>query len=363
MHPLAEPNPASAAARALKDPENRSIEIGLGCTLVFHLLLAFVAPHFPVDLIHGSVDAAVVPAGHDFNIELAPDVAPPAPKTDPFRFVETNPDAPENEPDQTANFSNRNQQAAQPEAAKERSPDDMPSVKGQDLIKNETAIVSGERVEPRPRETVVVSTRPADAQAAQAARAEQVPLSGTEKFSGETPENIGSNVSDSKAPTTNAEEYVEGVRDAESRAGATAGSEAQTAPRVPAQRPRLSQARQTILSNRTTGSDRIGVLAAPAFRTEYGEYLDEFIEIVDTRWRNIVAARGAFPPTPSHVTITFNLSAAGEITIVSVEETSGRPGALSATSAIQDGQPYRKWSEKMTAVLGQEQQLVFSFHY
>lgn len=362
---LSESNHASVAARALKDPENRSIEIGVACTLLFHAILLVVAPRLPVELLHASMaPPAGAAAAKAFDIELAPDLAPPEPRSDPFRFVETNPDAPENEPDKAANFSNRNQQLAQPEPAKEKSPDEMPSVQGQDLIRNETAIVSGDRSEPRPGETVVISTDPTRAaQAAEPARAEQVPLSGTEKFEGDNPEDVGSNISESKAPTTNDEEAVAGVRGATSKTGALAGAEEKNAPRVPMERPRLSQARQTILSNRVTGTDRIGVLATPAFRTEYGEYLDELIEIVGVHWRNIVAARGAYPPSPSHATVTFNLTADGEIKIVGVEETCGRPGAYAALSAIQDRQPYRKWSEKMITLLGREQQLVFSFHY
>lgn len=362
MHPLSEPTHASAAARALKDPANRSIEIGVVCTLLFHGLLLTVAPRLPVELLHG----AVIPTGgagtaaQDFNIELA---AEPEPKADPFRFVETNPDAPENEPDQTANFSNRNQQSAQTEAAKELDPENRPSVEGQTEIRNDTAIVSGERSTPQ-EGTITITSRPSETAetAAQAARAEQVPLSGTEKFEGDTPENIGSNISESKSPTTNAEEAVEGIRGAQGNAaGASTAQDA--APRAPAPRPRVTHARPTILTNRVTGTYNVGPIGIDARWSEYGDYMNELIGIVDAQWRNLLDARTGRPPSGTHAIITFKLNAQGMTQVVSVEETCGTVGAQISLSAIRDREPYRKWSDQMITVLGNEQTLTFQFFF
>lgn len=365
MHPLSETSHASAAARALKDPENRSIEIGIACTLAFHVLLAVLAPRFPVDLIHGAIaTGAASNRGHEFNIELAPDLAAPEPKVDPFRFVETNADAPENEPDKTTNFSNRNQQTAQAEAAKELDPANRPSVEGQTDIQNDTAIVTGDRAAPQ-EGTFTISTRPSETAAeaaAQAARDEQVPLSGTEKFEGETPENVGSNISESQRPSTNAERYVEGVRGAQG-AAATSNNAAEATPRQPAPRPRVSHARPTILTNRIAGTYNIGALGIDARWSEYGDYMNELIAIVDAQWRNLLSARTALPPPGTHAVVKFKLNAEGFTEIVSVEETCGPVGAQISLSAIRDREPYRKWSPQMITVLGNEQTLEFGFYF
>lgn len=365
VHPLSEPSSAAAAARALRDPQNRSIEIGIVCTLLFHLLLVFVAPRLPVELLHSGLTVpAGASAGRDFNIELAPEIAAPARVADPFRFVETNPDGPENEPDQTANFSNRNQQSAQPVPATERDAENRPSVEGQDAIRNDTAIVSGDRSEPQPGGPVTITLR-ADAtpaEAAQAARPEEVPLSGTEKYQGESPEEIGSNISDVKSPTTGAEAYVEGIRGAQGRA-ATGAEAAEATPRQPAPRPRVSHARPTILSNRVTGTYNVGPIGIDAKWSEFGDYLNELIDIVDSQWRRLLNEQSVRPPAGTHAIITFKLSARGEIEIVSVEETCGRHGTYVSLSAIRDRQPYRKWTAPMVAVLGESQTLTFAFYF
>jgi len=365
VHPLTETSHASAAARALRDPENRSIQIGIACTILLHVLLAFVAPRLPVELLHGTFGPSPAASpGHDFNIELAPDIAAPEPKTDPFRFVETNPDAPANEPDQTANFSNRNQQSANPDKPEELDAENRPAIKGDDTIKNDTAIVSGDSERPQPG-TYVISSAAAtaqDAAAAQAARAEQVPLSGVEKLTGESPDGIGSSRSESKQDTTNAEEYVEGVRAARNTAGAAAAPPA-AAPRAPAPRPKLSQARPAILQNRIAGTWNVGPIGIDAKWSEFGDYMQELIDIVDAQWRNLLNARTARPAAGTNATITFKLTAQGLIQIVSVEETCGPAGTYVSLSAIQDRQPYRKWTKEMVAVLGEEQTITFGFYF
>ena len=66
----------------------------------------------------------------------------------------------------------------------------------------------------------------------------------------------------------------------------------------------------------------------------------------------------------SHVVITFKINSKGETDIVKIEDAdAGKQGVFSCQSAIQARQPYRKWSEQMIAVLGDEQELTFSFYY
>lgn len=367
MHPLSSPSSASVAVRAIKDPENRSIEIGIACTILFHVLLMLLAPRFPAGMlsgvpIHGM--GAAKPAGQEFDIQLMPDEAPPAPP--PFKFVETNPEAPENAPDKATNFSNRDQQLAQEMAAKEIDPENRPSVQGQDAIKNDTAIVSGDAAQPQDGSPVMAIADPAlqpnDAQAATKARAEQVPLAGVEKFEGDAPDGVAANVADTKKPTNRAEQAADGAPDATAADGAAAAV-AERPRQVPRDRPRLTQARNTILTTRLAGTTNIGVAAIPAFRTEFGEYLAELAGIVEAQWNNILSERSVAPAPGTHALVTFTIDANGMTKIVAVEDTCGRPGVYACLSAIEDRQPYRKWSDKMIAVLGTEQTLRFSFHY
>lgn len=370
MDPFSQPSSSAAAVRAIRDPENRSIEIGLACTLLFHVLAVLIAPRLPTGMlsgvpIHGV--AANASDGQNFDIQLMPDLAPPAPAPDPSRYVETNPDAPENTPDKTTNFSDRNQQLAQPEAAKEIDPNDRPSVKGQDKIQNDTAIVSGDASKPEAGNPVVAAMAPAlqpnEAQAGAPARAEQVPLPGIEKFTGEAPDGVGTNISDAKKPSNGAEELVEGIKGAPGTGNGTTATleHSQQVPRV---RPRLSQARNTILTNHAAGTANIGIAAIPAFKTEFGQYLAELVEVVDQQWQRILNERTVAPIPGTYASVTFTINSDGVIAKVgAVEETCGRPGALACTGAIDAGQPYRKWTPQMISLLGKEQTLRFNFYY
>lgn len=357
------------AVRAIKDPENRSIEIGIACTLLFHFLLMVVAPQFPAGSLSGvPISGAPVkkPGSQDFDIQLVPDLAPPPAKIDPFRYVETNPDAPENAPDQATNFSNRDQQLAQEVAATEIDPENRPTVRGQDKIRNDTAIVSGDSAQPQDGTPVMAlaeqSLQQIEAQAAMLARREEVPLAGIEKYLGDAPEGVGANISDAKKPTTNSEQANEGAPTATAiEGGITAAVER---PRqVPRDRPRLTQARNTILTDRVTGTTNIGIASIPAFKTEFGQYLNELVGIVEAHWNKILNELSVAPQPGTHALVTFTINAEGMTKVVAVEDSCGRAGTYACLNAIEGRQPFRKWTPRMIEVLGTEQTLRFSFHY
>lgn len=351
-----------------KDPADRSILIGIVCTLLFHVLLVLVSPQIAFDEfsgIHTGINVNNASKGKTFDFELAPSEVPEK-ERNPFQFVETNPDAPANEPDKTDNFSNRNQQSAQLEKPKELDPERRPSItNAQDKIKNESSIVTGDMAEPQLGAAAMpesITTAEME-QLAQQLRMQQVPLSGFDKTDGKAEDGVATNVAESKNPTTGADQNVEGAREATAADGAlvavTAANKAQ-----PKARPRLTAPRTTILTNRVTGVSNLGILAMDARWSEYGEYINELIEIVQTQWYRILQESRVSPPRGSHVIITFKINAQGETDIIKVENSdAGKQGVLSCQNAIQARQPYRKWTEQMVTVLGEEQTLTFAFYY
>ncbi len=360
------PPPADVPER---DKTDRSIAIGAGCTLLFHILLVWLSPNFAFEKfsgVHSGISVNNANRGKTFDFELAPGTFKEREK-DPFRFVETNSAAPENVPDKTTNFSNRNQQSAQEVAALEKDPENRPSVQGQDEIKSDT-IVSGNMAPPQlsPAPTPEVTKDEAQERVEQKARAELVPLDGMEKFEGKAEDGIASNISKSKSPTNRADQAEQGAPNATDPTGGlvavTATSQAQ-----PKERPRLSSTslnRSSILTNRAAGVTNIGVVGRDARWSEYGEYLNTLIEIVQAQWYKILNESRVSPPRGSHVVVTFRISSKGETEIVKVEDTNaGRQGVFSCQNAITYPQPYGKWSEAMIAVLGNSQELTFSFHY
>jgi hypothetical protein len=361
---------AEPGARPLapeKDPSDRSILIGIVATVLFHVLLVILTPRFAFDDfsgVHTGIAIQSKQPGKTFDFQLD-DPVQEKPRN-PFQFVETNPDAPANEPDKTDNFSNRNQQAAQQVAPKEIDPLRRPSITdAQDKIKNDTAVVSGDMSPPQVGAAPMPeSTQNAEMdQKEQKLRMEQTPLNGFDKTEGTSEDGIATNVADSKRPSTQAEQSLEGARDGKEADGAlvavTAAQRAQ-----PKARPRLTPARSTILTNRATGVPNIGIQASDAFQSEYGEYLNELIEIVQRQWYRILEESRVSPPRGSHVIVTFKINSKGETDIVKVEDAdAGKQGVFSCQNAIQARQPYRKWTEQMIALLGEEQTLTFAFYY
>ncbi|MDI1319662.1 MAG: hypothetical protein PSW75_05635 [bacterium] len=355
-----------------RDTTDRSIAIGVGCTLLFHILLLWLSPNFAFDKfsgVHSGISVTSANRGKTFDFQLDPGLARKEKERDPFRFVETNSAAPENTPDKTTNFSNRNQQSAQEVAAKEKDPENRPSVKGQDEIKSDT-IVSGQMAPPQlaPPPTPEVSKDEAQQQAEQKARAEQVPLNGFEKVEGKSEDGIAMNVSKSKSPTTHADQAAEGAPNAtDPTGGLVAVNQTNPSHAPPKERPRLSSTslnRSSILTNRAAGVTNIGIVGMDARWSEYGEYMNRLIETVQAQWYKILEESRVSPPRGSHVIVTFRINSKGETEIVKVEDAdAGKQGVFSCQNAITYPQPYGKWSDAMIAVLGESQEITFSFYY
>jgi hypothetical protein len=355
--------------------EKRSISIGVICTVLFHVLLLCIAPFFPAEKFtgsHSNLDALRQAQRPDFNFELEPLTAEEQAQNAPFRFVETNPDAPDNAPDKTINVSDRNQQSAQLEKPTEVDPENRPSTKGRDDVQG-GAIVSGNRAPPQPGAAAVPLEQaleemvPQTAQQEQAQRAEQVPLSGFEKITGDNPDGVGTNVSQQKAPSTGAETFQEGARDVPDVAGSAAQPQQPQQPKMtPRQRPRLasaSTARQSPISNRLAGTMNVGPVGIDARWSEFGQYMAQLIETVDGHFQRITSEYRGHIPAGTRVVVTFTLNSDGEVKVTQVEETAGRVAVSQCQSSITSGMPYPKWSREMMAVLGDQQTITFSFYY
>lgn len=366
-YPSTKRAPRNAVA---EEPRERSLAIGALCTVIFHVLLFVIAPLFPAESFtgsHSNLDTIAANRAKNFDIELAPGLEAPEKQPDPFRFVETNPDAPENEPDKTNNFSDRNQQSAQQEKPPEVDPENRPSVKGSDEIQG-GAIVSGNRAPPQagsPERSVEEAINELLPQDAQQARAEQIPLSGFEKIEGKSEDGVGSNISKHTSPSNNADRQLDGSRDSRNPQGGPV-EQKQVTQQAPKQRPRLasiSSARESPLSNRLAGTMNVGPVGIDARWSEFGQYMKEFIDIVDAEFQALTSEyRGHIPPG-TRVVVTFTLNSQGEISISKIEETAGRVAVNQCQSAITNRMPYRKWSDQMISVLGREQTITFGFYY
>ncbi len=369
-HSLATP-PATSPLRGLcarvwHDPDTRSTTIGILAVVVFHLLLWFVGPRL-LQFEAVAMEPRAQSTARDFNIELAPETFAKPPKPpDPFKFVETNPDAPENIPDKTTYFSSQNQQVAQ----EKPTPDgksDRPATEGKkDFESNQ--IVSGrltqpvEHVEaqPPPSNLPVAETRVA------AARAEQNPLSGDAKIEGENKDGFGASLAKRLENARAVPEKIEGVKDAKEFEEAVAMQPA-IDPKRPRPRPMVvkqQQVRPAVLAENKFGTTNIGNIAFDAKWSSYGEYLRRMIDTVQIQWERLIIQQSANPANGSTVTVKFVINDEGKIIDIGVEKTTANETATRAClSAITDRMPYGTWTDDMKAVLGSQQEMTFTFYY
>lgn len=355
-----------ALVRAWTDPESRSTLVGLAGVILFYLLLWLLAPY--ILRFEPAAGASRPPAAAKlFNIELAPDIfAKPAPKPPPFKFVETNPDAPENTPDKTNNFAARNQQVAQ----EKPTPDgksDRPALEGKKDFES-TQIVDGRLNQPV--ENIEAIPPPTDTREAQqtvaAPRLEQNPLPGFEKTQGDNPDTSGSNVV--KLPTNPKPipEKIEGAKDVPLVEGATANQVA-IDPQHPRPRPvvvKQQNTRPAIFAENKFGTSNIGLNAFDAKWSNYGAYLQRLIDTVQTQWERILTESKVYPSSGSTVTVKFIIDSEGKIArIVNVESTASDSASRACVSGITDRAPYGPWTDDMKAMLGTQQEMTFTFYY
>lgn len=349
--------------RFSSDADTRSIQIGVLGTILVHVLLFLLVPKLlriePAEMM------ARAPVSPQFDIELAPDEFTGAEEEPPpSQFVEVNPDAPDNVPDKTINFGAQNQQAAQEKPSPETGAD-RPAMEGRTDIQS-NQIVSGQLTD----ETVFSPPAPAvEASVAQqpaaAPRLEQNPLPGFEKIDGEAPDSFGSNIAKFPENASPVPEKVEGVRDVPLIQGAT-GFAPQIDPSNPRPAPRLDQrVRPAIFSENKIGTANIGPVAFDAKWSSYGQYLQQLIEAVQIQWDRILIQSRNYPSRGTTVTVKFRLNNLGQVSeIIDVRSESGNEQAKrNCISAITDRSPYGAWTDDMKAVLGETQELTFTFYY
>ncbi len=365
----AKPPASRRPARSLwsAKPEVRSVQIGVVVTILVHVLLLVLAPKLEQFMdVRDAASTSDDWASREFQIELAPEEPSPASPPPEPKFVEVNPLAPENAPDKTANIAAQNQQVAQEKPTPDGKSDD-PASKG-DPAANSTAIVTGQQTEPQLSVRPPTPSSEPETPEQQLARREQIPLPGMEKFEGESPDGFGGNIGKPAPNTTPVPERVEGTADSKSDTGARVGVYFKVDPKRPQTRPTLPpnvvKARPTPLANRDFGTENIGAVAYNAKWSAYGEYLQKFIESVDIQWQRIVEQSSVYPVAGTKVVVVFRMDAKGDIAeIVSVKSAGGRAAQDACVSAIVARAPYGAWPEDMVAVLGESQEITFTFHY
>ncbi len=353
-----------ALARAWDEPESRSILIGIIGTILVHLLLLLVSP-----VLLRSDGAHALQRPHakpqQFSIQLAADAfKPPAPPKQ-MKYVETNPEAPENTPDKTNNFSDRNQQVAQ-EKPTPNGKSERPAMEGQKDI-HSTQIVDGRLT--KPMEAIPVPPTPESKELESklmAPKQEQNPLTGFEKKIGADADGFASNLAAPSDAAKNIPEKIDGLKDVRLIEGATDMRPA-VDPHHPRARPQIvatMQTRPAIFEENKIGTQNVGVRGQNANWSHYGEYLKKLTEIVQMQFDKLNYESRVTPPPGTIVTVKFTLQKDGHVKIVDVDQKRGtEQAARISVSSITIPSPYAEWTDDMKALLGDEDHMEFDFYY
>ena len=354
--------------RMWNDPDSRSILIGILGMLLVHLLLYLSMPYLlRSDPITTLQRPHATP--RQFSIELAPDAFPkPQPKVKPpMKFVETNPDAPENIPDNTNNFAAQNQQVAQ----QKPTPDgksEKPAIEGQKEIHSDQ-IVSGSLSKPIEQTPVSPDVTPPQESKVMTTRPEQNPLAGFDKKVGDDATGIGSNIAKPSDNSKNIPEKIDGAKNVPLIEGATA-MQPQIDRKHPQPRRQIvkqQQVRPAIFEENKIGTSNVGITGINAKFSNYGAYLQRMVEIVQVQFEKLVDDSRIYPPQGSMVTVRFVLDSDGKI----AEVLSAKPANSSipensirnCVQAITERSPYGPWTDDMKAVLGDRQEMEYTFIY
>jgi hypothetical protein len=349
------------ASRAFTDPESRSVTVGILATLLVHLLIFLIAPILlRSDPIRPNARKQAIP--RQFNIEIAPDaftLPPPKPQA-PSKYIEANPNAPDKVPDDTKNFSSKNQVLAQEKPQLDQH-NDKPKLEGKkDIESNQT--VDGRLT--KPVESVPVPETPKNAAKVMTApKQEQDPLAGFDKMK-EGADGFGSNLG--KVSTAKPmPEKVDGAKQAPLVEGNQTDAPA-IDPRKPRARPVLEQThtRPAIFQENEFGTSNIGPVAYSAKWSSYGAYLHKMLEAIQVQWERIITESQIETHPNTWVTVKFTIDSRGAVTeIADVESTSDEQGKRTCLSAVTITAPYGEWSDDMKAVLGNSQELTIRFYY
>jgi hypothetical protein len=348
--------------------------IALLATLLLHLGVVWVLPAqlMPLSTHTDENDTA----GEEvYEISLVEEPVLP-------HYVEASPEAPENEPDRSDQYSYRSQQAADDSPLE----DDLnqPKVDGEE---DSHKIIQGslEQVPPVEPGVYAPSVKEGEGEGDQGGKLGQQsqamvaqpsqPLPAPDFIQQDpvAPEGPGSSrevsgealeVFEDPDPEAPIDVYQQSaVTESTQPDGDGAGGAVAAQPK-PRARPRLAPELITGPLMRSTGSARRrGSLAIDATFSEFGEYERQFYAAIQTGWYQEIEF---FQPidTATQVQVRFTIHADGRVEDVkAVQSTASEIATFICETAITKRSPFRPWTQEMVQVFGQERTLNVVFHY
>lgn len=320
------------------------------------------------------------PAEETVQVDL---VAPEELDPEILRFVEASPDAPENEPDRTDQYSYRSTQAANEVPNEELL--EAPNVEGEEP--DSQKILQGDLTQAPPTppaptvqaqqgegpgieggklgQTVQQPIAPAQPMPApDFIQQEALTDDGTGStidLTGEAQEVFENPQEDAPINVTRRPEETLPEEVATPGDGAGGDPDATPAPRA---RPRLNPELLTgpLMKSRGSAANR-GQLSIDATFSEFGEYQQQFYAALQLGWYQEI---GFFQPidTASSVTVRFTMHSDGRIeSVQTVQSNASEIATVICETAITKRSPFRAWTQEMIEVFGDHRTLTVRFNY
>lgn len=348
----------------------RSAWLAFGITLIIHLAVVFVLPRQMLT-VERAAQAEEETDVYEIDLVEAQEQV----------YVEANPEAPENVPDRSEQYSFRDQQAADQNPLTDSS--NRPTVEGEEAAMK---IVQGqvEQAEPIPPGVYSPTAQPGDGEGTEGGKLgaeaqpvvapvqprpapdfiEQKPV--TEEGPGSSVDLAGpaQEVLEQPDPDAPINVYRPPTQvQPEIQEGDGAGGAVESRP-VPRARPRLDPELISGPLLESKGSARLrGTLALDATFSEFGEYEQQFYAAIQAGWYQEIEF---FQPidTATRVHVRFRIKADGTVDQVeAVESTASKIATVICETAISKRSPFRPWTQEMVKVFGTERTLNVVFNY
>ena len=276
------------------------------------------------------------------------------------RFVEANSEVPENPPDDTSNFSFRDQQAAQPEASASLVTDDTPQVKGEE----ETVKIADSAEQTPPPQPPSSQSEQQTLPSLKTTLPPQQAISAKNDLKeGKSEEGIHFEKSEEQGERSKTILLTQST-------GQRPINPSDSALSPPKQQPRPKLSPELIrgpLMKSSSTAHRIGTVAIECRLHPYGVYLQEMLKSIEEQWHQLAIGSLQFlqkSDMPSIVTYRFTLLPSGKIEKLARLDSgkSSLPAEL-CRQAIASRVPFGAWTDEMIKEFGQSDEITISFRY
>jgi len=277
------------------------------------------------------------------------------------KYVESNPNVPENPPDEVKQFSFRDQQAAQPEIKKTTQEKKVPKIKSND---NNPKIIAAKK-----KVNEVVQSPPP-----------KLSDSNHKKKSTQEPKTLIFSKTEIQKPKEKEGSYSKkNVKDgldkekiiiASIQNPSMPSSLTTIPPQKPRQKIRPSLSSDLIhgpLMRSTTSAPRVGEIAIECRLHPFGVYIQEMLQSIEEQWNQLASGSIQYlqrDRLPGKITLRFKIEASGDISNLSRVDNEGYSLAAElCRQAIASRVPFGKWTEKMIKDFGQSDEITLNFQY